>query len=542
MTLRPGRISKSFPILVAAAVSLALAPGAVATTGDITTVAGTGVAGSLGDGFAATLAQLHGPTGIAPLPDGSFLIADYTNNRIRKVASDGTITTVAGTGAATFGGDSGPATAAQLNQPVSVAVLSDGSFLIADSGNNRIRKVSSGGVITTVAGNGTVGSSGDNGAATSAKLSNPTDARPTADGGFLIADHDNNRVRKVSSGGTITTVAGTGTAGSLGDSGLATAAQLSAPVSVAALADGSFLIADSGNSRIRKVSSGGVITTVAGTGVAGFGGDGGPATAAQLHAPIGLEATPGGGFLFADMMNNRVRAVAADGTITTLAGTGTPGFSGEGGPATAADLSFPVAVATAANGAILIADTVNNRVRSIDTTPAPAPSLLSSESPTTSESTEPAATDPDPAPADAPAKERPTPLKRLTQIGLILPGGTVTVTPSGAVPIEIGCPADAGALCRGTITLEISARSARRASSARRGQNTLKVASTQFAVAPGKKATVKAKLSSRGRSMLAKKGSLKVTAKISRRGNPTLGQKEQTSTLIIKSPKRSRRA
>ena len=181
-------------------------------------------------------------------------------------------------------GDGGPATDAQLNGPVGVAVTADGGFLIADQNNAVVRKVSADGVITRVAGTtGTSGSGGDDGPATDAQLDTPTGVAVTADGGFLIADFANNRVRKVSAAGVITRVAGTGTSGSAGDDGPATDAQLNGPAGVAATADGGFLIADFFNSRVRKVSAAGVITRVAGTGTAGSFGDDGPATSAQLQ-------------------------------------------------------------------------------------------------------------------------------------------------------------------------------------------------------------------------------------------------------------------
>ena len=476
--LRLVRTSKPTRFAVAAFACLVFAPGAAAASGDITTVAGTGAAGLGGDGGPAVAAQLSGPTGVYPTADGGYLIADYTNNRIRKVSAGGVISTVAGTGAAGFSGDGGAATAATLNAPVAIAVLSDGSFLIADSANNRIRKVSAGGIISTVA--------------------------------------------------------GTGAAGFSGDSGAATAALLDSPVSVAALSDGGFLIADSANGRIRKVSAGGVITTVAGTGIAAFGGDGGAATAAQLNAPVAVQPTPDGGFLVADMMNSRIRAVAGGGTITTVAGTGTAAFGGDGIAATASDLNAPVGVALGANGAILIADTSNNRIRSVDRTPVVATEPVVTVVPTTTESSTPAG--PASAPGTPHSPTRSTPGKTLTQ--LVMPKGGVTVTASGAVPLAIGCPADAGGRCEGTVTLQVSVRSAR-ASSARRGRaKAVTIASAKYSVAAGGTTTVKAQLSRRGRQLLASsKGGMKVTAKITRRGGPTLDQKPQTAAIKLKPPK-----
>jgi hypothetical protein len=270
-----------------------------------------------------------------------------------------------------------------------VAATADGGYLIADAASARIRKVSPSGIITTVAGIGTPGHSGDGGPATMAQLFAPSGVAATADGGFLIADTGNSRVRKVSPTGTITTVAGSGTPGFSGDGGAATAAHLglNSPYGVAATPDGGFLIADDVNSRVRKVSSTGTITTVAGTGVRGSSGDGGPASAAQLDTPTGVAATADGGVLIADFFGSRVRRVSPTGTITTVAGNGTPGFSGDGGPATAAQIEQPFGVAPTASGGFLIGDSANNRVRFVDadfrldTTPptvtaAPAPTLV----------------------------------------------------------------------------------------------------------------------------------------------------------------------
>jgi hypothetical protein len=278
--------------------------------GVISRVAGTGTRGNSGDDGPATDAELNGPQGVAVTADGGFLIADSFNNVVRKVSSAGVITRVAGTGTQGKSGDDGPATDADLSFPEGVAVTADRGFLIADFDNNVVRKVSSAGVITRVAGTGTRGNSGDDGPATNAELSGPQGVAVTADGGFLIADTDNSVVRKVSSAGVITRVAGTGTAGKSGDDGPATDAELNLPAGVAVTADGGFLIADSGNSVVRKVSSAGVITRVAGTGTAGNSGDDGAATDAELNGPHGVAVTADGGFLIADTNNQVVRKVA----------------------------------------------------------------------------------------------------------------------------------------------------------------------------------------------------------------------------------------
>ena len=330
----------------------------------ITRVAGTGTAGNSGDGGPATDAELNRPFGVAVTADGGFLIAEDGNNEVRVVSAAGAIIRVAGTGTAGNSGDGGPAIDAELNRPLGVAVTADGGFLIADAGNSEVRKVSAAGVITRVAGTGTVGNSGDGGPATDAELLFPVGVAVTADGGFLIADYGS-EVRKVSAAGVITRVAGTGTAGNSGDGGPAIDAELNRPVGVAVTADGGFLIADYLNSTVRKVSAAGVITRVAGTGALGNSGDGGPATDAELNTPLGVAATADGGFLIADAGNSEVRKVSAAGVITRVAGTGALGNSGDGGPATDAELEGPLGVAATADGGFLIADTGNSEVRKV---------------------------------------------------------------------------------------------------------------------------------------------------------------------------------
>ncbi|TMM10377.1 MAG: hypothetical protein E6G00_07550, partial [Actinobacteria bacterium] len=307
-------------------------------------------------------AKLNHPTGVAATADGGLLIADADNEVVRRVSPAGTITTVAGTLTVSGStGDGGPATAAKLFTPEGVAATADGGFLIADADNNAIRRVSPAGTITTVAGTLTApGSTGDGGPATAAKLNFPAGVAATADGGFLIADQNNHAIRRVSPAGTITTVAGTLTvSGPTGDGGPATAATLNFPTGVAATADGGYLIADTNNHAIRRVSPAGTITTVAGTlTTPGSTGDGGPATAAKLYGPAGVAATADGGYLIADTGNHAIRRVSPAGRITTVAGTlTTSGSTGDGGPATAAKLNLPVGVAATADGGFLIADT-----------------------------------------------------------------------------------------------------------------------------------------------------------------------------------------
>jgi sugar lactone lactonase YvrE len=316
----------------------------VAPGGTISTVAGTGTPGYFGDGGAATSARLNAPTGVAGDPSGNLYIADWGNYRIRKVTPGGTISTVAGNGTLYFG-DGGPATSAQLDGPRGVTVDASGNLYIADNGNHRVRKVTPGGTISTVVGNGTAGYSGDGGPAASARLNLPAGLAVDSSGNLYTADEEDCRIRKVTLGGTISTVAGNGTTGYSGDGGPATSAQLSGLRGVAVDPAGNLYIADTYNNRIRKVAPGGTISTVAGNGTEGYAGDGGPATSAQLSTPFGVAVDSGGNLYIADYGNHRIRRVTPGGTISTVAGTGSGGYSGDGGPATSARLFLPSGVA-----------------------------------------------------------------------------------------------------------------------------------------------------------------------------------------------------
>ena|GEM_PF-282085 len=342
-----------------------------AGNGIISTVAGNGSQGSSGDGGAAMAAGLNYPGGVVLDSAGILYIADTSNNRIRKVtAGSGIITTVAGNGSQGFTGDGSAATAAGLNSSRGVSLDSGGNVYIADSGNNRIRKVAAGsGIITTVAGNGSQGSSGDGGAATAAGLIDPYGVTLDSAGNLYIADTENHLIRKVAAGsGIITTVAGNGSLGFSGDGGAATESGLYSPRGVALNSAGDLYIADTGINRIQKVAAGsGIITTVAGNGSGFFGGDGGAATAAGLNYPSGVALDSAENLYIADTLNNRIRKVAAgSGTITTVAGNGSfDVFSGDGGAATAAGLSSPFGVALDSAGNLYIGDAYNNRIRKV---------------------------------------------------------------------------------------------------------------------------------------------------------------------------------
>jgi uncharacterized protein (TIGR03437 family) len=354
------------------------AAGQSQTTFTVSTVAGNGVTGYSGDGGSAINAELNDPNGVAVDAAGNLYIAEFLGERVRKVATNGTITTVAGTGVAGFSGDGGPATLASLNGPSRVALDKAGNLYIADSDNYRVRKVSLNGTITTVAGNGTADSSGDGGPATSAALDSPGDLALDSAGNLFIAsgaflgDGRGNVVRKVTPAGLITTVAGNGTAGYSGDGGPATSAALNAPEGLAIDRAGNLYIADQFNRRIRKVSNG-VITTAAGNGLAGYAGDGGPGVSAELSGPAGISLDAAGSLYIADRDNNRVRVLLTNGTIWTVAGDGSAAYGGDGGPAITAALNSPRSVAIRA-GAVYVADAKNERIRLL--TPQPgAPSI-----------------------------------------------------------------------------------------------------------------------------------------------------------------------
>ncbi len=329
----------------------------------IITMAGTGVRGYSGDGGPADQARLHYPKNIAFDSDGSLYIADSGNHRIRRIAPDGIITTVTGRSGGGDLGDGGPADQARLWSPNGIALDSDGGLYIADSQNHRIRHIASDGIITTVAGTGTSGYSGDGGFADQASLRNPMGVALGSDGSLYIADSMNNRIRRIAPDGIITTVAGTGTSGYSGDGGFADQAEFYTPQGIAFDSDGSLYITDVNNNRIRRVTPDGIITTVAGTGRIGYSGDGGSADQAMLSQPRDIALSTDGSFYIAGYNNQRIRRVAPDGIITTVAGTGTSGYSGDGGSADQTRLSWPSGIAIGHDGSLYIVDTHNHRIR-----------------------------------------------------------------------------------------------------------------------------------------------------------------------------------
>jgi hypothetical protein len=329
------------------------------------TAAGNGSTTYAGDGGQSVARGLSSPYGVAIDSQDRVYIADSALHAVRRINSDGTVTTIAGTGTAGSTGDGGPATAARLNTPVRLAFDSAGNLYIADSGNNKIRKVTPAGIISTVAGTGPAGSQGDGGQATSARLRTPYDIAFGPDGSMYIADRANHKIRKVAPNGIISTFAGTGSAGYNGDDITATSARLNSPYGVDVDFEGNVYIADYDNERVRKVDTNRVMTTYAGTGIATIDGDGGPAVDAGLHKPMYVNVVPSGDLYIGESNNNRIRLVH-DGTIDTLAGSGQFGYLGDGRSPVFSTWQRPSAMALDSVGNLWVADRLNRRIRVIN--------------------------------------------------------------------------------------------------------------------------------------------------------------------------------
>lgn len=361
-------LSRFFPIFLA---GICVSVGFAQAPGTITTIAGNGVTGFGGDNGPALSASFNSPTTIAFGPGGVYYVSDFQNQRIRKVAANGTISTVAGTGAKGYNGDGILAVNASLNDPTGVALDSAGNIYIADAANDRIRKVDiATGMISTIAGNGVRGFSGDGGAATTAMLACPTRIKFNAAGTLYIADQCNHRIRTVDGVGVIRTVVGSGTAGAAfggfsGDGGQALAAQFKHPTAFDFTADGGLVITDQLNYRIRRVNGAGIVNTIAGNSINGYSGDNGSGLAASISDPGAVAVDSLGNVYLGDTGNNRVRRIDTNGNITTIAGTGAAASTGDGGPATAAAVHEPFGVAFDSEGNLYVLQSGSDRIRRI---------------------------------------------------------------------------------------------------------------------------------------------------------------------------------
>jgi len=336
----------------------------------ISTYAGCSIPGYMGDGGWAVVAEIKGSFGIRSDDSGNIYFSDNGNNVIRKVDLKDNIYTIAGNNTLGYSGDSGLATKAELNYPVGIGTDIWGNIYIADQGNNVIRRVNKAGYITTIAGNGSQTYSGDGSAATRASLNAPSGVIADNKGNIYVADQGNYVIRKINIPGIITTIAGNNKLGYSGDGGLATAATLSLPRSICLDSVGNLYIADYGNNVVRKVNTAGIISTVAGNGTSGFSGDGGLAVSAELNGPGDVTIDKGGNLYIADVNNHVIRKVNASGIISTFAGVpGVRGYNLDGIPADSANLNFPYNITMDKVGNLFIADTYNFRVRKVQLVP-----------------------------------------------------------------------------------------------------------------------------------------------------------------------------
>jgi sugar lactone lactonase YvrE len=296
----------------------------------IYTIAGTGVAGYSGDGGLATDAKLNKQSYLAKDLSGNIYFSDRYNRRVRKIATNGIITTVAGNGTSGSGGDGGPATAAPIAQVSGLALDADGNLYIGDYDGNKIRKVNTAGIITTFAGTGASSSTGDGGHATAASIKTPIGLSFDHSGNLLIVEQYGHKVRKITPGSNIiSTIIGTGVVGYTGNGGPATAAKISYPNTIFIDSADNIYVTDNGNHALRKINTAGIISTIAGNGLEGFLGDGGPATSARLDYPAGATMDASGNIYIADYGNHRVRKINTSGIISTYVGTGTSGYNSD---------------------------------------------------------------------------------------------------------------------------------------------------------------------------------------------------------------------
>lgn len=331
----------------------------------ITTYAGTGLTIYNGDDIPATTANLNYITSVLFDSTGTNLFFSDYNQRIRKIDQSGVISTFAGDGSPGYLGDNVAANSTPIHDPHGLIFDNSGNLILCDYTNCRIRKIDSNGIITTIAGTGVCGDYGDYGPATLAHISYPDFITIDSSGNLYFSEGNSSYVRKIDTNGIITTIAGTGVAGYNGDGILATAAKLNFPSGIAVDAQGNILIAEYFGHRIRKINNLGIISTIAGTGIAGYNGDNIQATTAKVNRPMGLKLDYQGNLYIADTFNNKIRKINGSGIIYTIAGSGVAGYSGDGGPATSAMLNYPVNVDFGADGGMYISDDFNYRIRKV---------------------------------------------------------------------------------------------------------------------------------------------------------------------------------
>ena len=334
----------------------------------IITIVGNGTAGYNGDGGVATAAQLNHASFITFDASGNLFISDYINGRIRKVSTTGIISTVAGNGTTGYAGDGGPATDAQINRPIGIVVDGTGNIYIADDFNHRIRKINTAGIITTIAGTGIAGFNGD-GIATAVQINSPHGIAIDGLGNLLFTDCLNNRVRKISATGIITTIAGISSSAGGGDGGPATTAGVFSPYGIAIGGSGNIYFTQYGDHIIRKITASGIISTIAGTGTVGFSGDGNPATSAALRGPTGIAVDAAENIYFSDCNNYRIRRINTMNIINTIAGTGVNGDGPDGTIATLTNIGGALGVC-AYNGNVYFSDFDYGRIRTFKNTVA----------------------------------------------------------------------------------------------------------------------------------------------------------------------------
>lgn len=338
--------------------------------GIINTVAGTGIAAFTGDGDLATESALYAPVKVGFAPAHGPLIIDWNNHRVRELLSNGKLLTIIGTGTEDLGQANVVSIAFSVHHPFDLETSASGDIFFAGFHDPRIYKIDNAQRVRMIAGSGAVGNTGDEDIAQLARMNNPAGVAVALDGTVYFTEATNHQIRKVGEDELLHRIAGNGQRGYSGDGGPAKDALLNGPTRIDFDTEGSLIVVDSDNHAIRKIDPQGIITTIAGTGQPGYSGDGGPAKAAQLSTPTDIALLDDGRMLIADSQNHVLRMIDAQGIITTLAGTATTGFAGDGGPLSGAAFNSPTGITVdPSDGSVWIADTGNNRIRRINKLP-----------------------------------------------------------------------------------------------------------------------------------------------------------------------------